>query len=149
MKLLNWKTIQYVLKKGSISSNLAPILGLCALMYVKLDDVKRSNEFATTAQALNPRIRDDKSNYVQSVMVVCYAMCLLQPFRSLTDPFLQSYKDCKVSWSCACFSLSKIFKLTFHVSSNQAHGRGRDGSQRTQRLCSMLFRCRLRAWAYF
>uniref|UniRef100_A0A7S2LW75 Orc1-like AAA ATPase domain-containing protein n=1 Tax=Skeletonema marinoi TaxID=267567 RepID=A0A7S2LW75_9STRA len=96
MKLLNWKIIQYVLKKGSISSNLAPILGLCALMYVKLDDVKRSNEFATAVQALNLRIRDDKKNYAMAGMCVCLAMCLLQNFRSLTDPFLQSYKDFKL-----------------------------------------------------
>ncbi len=97
MKLLNWKIIQYVLKRGNVSSNLGPILGVCALTYCKLGDVKRSNEFATNAQALIPRIHDDKGNYAQSVMIVCYVMCLLQPFRSLTGPFLQSYKDFKVS----------------------------------------------------
>jgi hypothetical protein len=97
MKLLNWKVIQHTLKKGSISSNLAPFLAASALMYVKLNDVKKSNEYATAAQALNPRVRDDKLNYVASVLCVCYAMCLLQPFKSLIDPFLQCYKDFKVS----------------------------------------------------
>mmetsp|Transcript_10237 Transcript_10237/g.15466 ORF Transcript_10237/g.15466 Transcript_10237/m.15466 type:complete len:563 (+) Transcript_10237:2-1690(+) len=96
VKLLVWKIIQYVLKRGSISSNLAQILGICALMYVKLNNVKKSNEFATTAQALSLRIRDDKENCVQATMVVCYAMCLLQPLRSLTGPFLQAHKDFKL-----------------------------------------------------
>ena len=118
MKLLNWKIIQYSLKKGSISSNVAPILGAGALMYVKLNDVKKSNEFATTAQTLSLRIRDDKSNHVQCVMVVSYAMCLLQPFRSLTSPFLQSYKDFKVCASVVAVRLSfsqKFSELTFHI----------------------------------
>ncbi len=97
MKLMNWKLIQYVLKRGSISSNLVLVLGASALMYVRVNDVKRSNEFATTAQSLIPRIRDDKKVYVTAVLPVYMAMCLLQPFRSLSGPLLQAHKDCKVS----------------------------------------------------
>ncbi len=110
MMLLNWKIIQYALKRGSISSNLVPILGSFALMYVKINDVKRSSEFATTAQALFPRIRDDKKNYAQSMYIVCLAMCLLQPFRSLTGPFLQAHKDFKVSCEidALCFYFSTL-----------------------------------------
>ncbi len=66
-------------------------------MYVRGNDVKRSNDFATTAQALIPRIRDDKKNCVQSTWTVCLAMCLLQPFRSLSGSLLQVHKDSKVS----------------------------------------------------
>ncbi len=66
-------------------------------MYVRVNDVKRSNEFATTAQALIPRIRDDKKNCIQSMIILCNVMCLLQPFRSLSGSFLQAYKDNKVS----------------------------------------------------
>lgn len=97
LKLLNWKIIHYVQKKGSISTNLAPILGAVALMHVKQNDVKKANEYATAAQVLIPRIREDRANYSQTEMVVCYAISLLQSFRSLTDPFLQCYKDLKVS----------------------------------------------------
>jgi len=100
VKLLNWKIIQYSLKRGSISSNLVPIFARCAIVYARVNDSKKCNEFAVTARALFPRIRDDKKNYVQSMVVLCNAMSLLQPFRSLTGPFLQSYKDCKVSGSC-------------------------------------------------
>jgi hypothetical protein len=147
MKLLNWKIIQYVLKRGSISSDLAPILGACALVHVKLNDVKRSNEFATAVQALNLRSRDDKKNYAMAGMCVCLAMCLLQNFRSLTDPFLQSYKDFKVSCNCVFLVVISI-QAHFACLLHQAYGRGRDVAQRTQRLCSMLLRCRLRARAY-
>jgi len=147
MKLLNWKIIQYVLKRGSISSDLAPILGGCALVHVRLNDIKRSNEFATTVQALNLRIRDRKKNYATAGMCVCLAMCLLQNFRSLTDPFLQSYKDFKVSCRCAFLFVISI-QAHFACLLHQAYGRGRDVAQRTQRLCSMLLRCRLRARAY-
>ncbi len=101
MKLLIWKIIQYVVKKGSISSNLVPTIALCATMYVRFNDVKKANEFAATAQALIPRIRDDKKNSVQATMVVCYVMCLVQPFRSLMDTFLQVHKDFKVSSDCS------------------------------------------------
>ncbi|KAL7493713.1 hypothetical protein ACHAWT_006191 [Skeletonema menzelii] len=96
MKLMNWKIIQYVLKKGSMSSNLAPILGVFALLHVKQNDVKKANEFASATQALSLQIRDDKQNHAQAVMCVSLAMCLLQPFSSLTSPFLQSYKDFKL-----------------------------------------------------
>ncbi len=97
MKLLYWKIIQYVLKKGSISSNLVQIIGMCSSMYARVNDVKKCNEFVATAQALIPRIRDDKKNHVLCTVTVCFAMCLVQPFRSLTGPFLQGHKDLKVS----------------------------------------------------
>ena len=115
LKLLNWKIVQYALKKGTISTNMAPILSALALMYVRLNDVKRANEYSAAAHALNPRIRDDKANYIQSEMCVSLAACLLQHFRSVTDSFLQCYKDFKVS--CSCVSLSGIhwlcYKLTY------------------------------------
>ncbi len=66
-------------------------------MYVRVNDVKKCSEFVATAQALIPRIRDDKKNYLLCEITVRFSMCLVQPFRSLTGPFLQSYKDLKVS----------------------------------------------------
>ena len=99
LKLLSWRIVQYALKKGTISTNMAPILSALALMYVRLNDVKKANEYTVACQALNPRVRDDRANYLQSEMCVCYSKCLLQHFRSVTDSFLQCYKDLKVSCS--------------------------------------------------
>ena len=107
-------------------------MGAVALMYVRLNDVKKANEYTAVAQALNPRIRDDKSSYVQSDLCVNYAICLLQPFRSVTDPFLQSYKDFKVSWQLKHSSFSSL-SLALHTltvnngySPISANGRGRN-----------------------
>ena len=120
MKLMNWKIIQYVLKKGSMSSNLAPILGAFALLHVKQNDVKKANEFASATQALSLQIRDDKQNHAQAVMCVSLAMCLLQPFSSLTSPFLQSYKDFKVCSSVVAVRLSRSQRCPnlFYISSS-------------------------------
>ena len=97
LMLLNWKIIQYSLKRGSISSNLVFVLGSCATAHASMNDVKKANEFAATAQALFPRIRDDNKVYVGALLPVYSALCLSRPFRSLTGPSLQAYKDLKVS----------------------------------------------------
>lgn len=115
LKLLNWKIVQYALKKGTISTNMAPILSALALMYVRLNDVKKANEYSAAAQALNPRIRDDKSNYNQSEMCVSLAACLLQHFRIVTDSFLQCYKDFKVS-CCGALLLAIHWLCQTHIS---------------------------------
>ena len=73
------------------------VLGSCAVAHASMNDVKKANEFATTAQALFPRIHHDKKACVEAVLAVYSAMCLSRPFRSLTGPFLQVYKDLKVS----------------------------------------------------
>ncbi len=145
VKQLNWKITQYVLKKGSISSNLPPIFARCAVMYARMNDGKKSNEFATTAQALMPRIRDDKKNYVQSMIILCNAMCLSRPFRRLTSPFLQTYYDCKVSCDDTIPFLCPLDPThpQFACLYNQAHWRGGHVSQWTHWLCPMLLRCRL------
>ncbi len=88
-------------------------------MYARVNDGKKSHEFVTTAQALMPRIRDDKKNYVQSMIILCNAMCLLKPLSTLTGPFLQTYKDCKVRYDC-CYHTSScsstLHALTLYVS---------------------------------
>ena len=127
---MNWKIIQYSLKKGSISSNLAPILGAFALLHVKQNDVKKANEFASATQSLIQRTRDYRKDCTEAMLCEALAMCLLQPFRSLKDRFLQVYKDFKVSCSCASFSFSNTYGLILHFTSikSQAYGRGRDVS---------------------
>jgi hypothetical protein len=94
---MNLKIIQYVLKKGSISSNLAPIFGGFALYHVKQNDVKKASEFASATQSLIQRTRDYRKDCTEAMICEALAMCLLQPFRSLTERFLQVYKDFKVS----------------------------------------------------
>ena len=116
MKLMNWKIIQYAIKKGSISSNLAPIFGGFALLHVKQNDVKKANEFASATNTLIQRFREDRKDCTEAMICEALAKCLLQSLRSLTGPFLQVYKDFKVSCNHECFLLSKLIKLTSRVS---------------------------------
>ena len=118
MKLLNWKIIQYSLKKGSISPNSAPVMGGFALLHVKQNELKKANEYASATQSLIQRIRDDyKKNCIEAMICEALAMSVLQPFRSLTDRFLQVYKDFKVSFSFVSSSFSKIPELIYHFTS--------------------------------
>ena len=57
MKLMNWKIIQYVLKKGSMSSNLATILGGFSLLHVKQNDVKKADGFLASSRCVGLVVR--------------------------------------------------------------------------------------------